>query len=97
MAVRTPLDPSETPLRLMGRRGKPSRVIQRTAVALAPCLEGIALADEVLAACNRATLALANGSDRLALNEIGRIGHRATLARNELRRMAGVVDPKRAA
>lgn len=87
--------PSLTLLR--GSRGVPETVTMRTTTALAPCLEGIALADEVLAGCNRVALALANGSDRLALAEIGRLGRRAGCARNELRRLAGVVDPRRAA
>ena len=97
-ATQAPTAPrSRGALTLLGSRGRPARIIQRTSAALAPCLEGIALADEVLAGCDRATLAIANGAERLALNEIGRMGHRATRARIELRRMAGVVDPRRAA
>lgn len=90
----------QRPLRVLtgGRRG-PAQVTQRTTDALAPILEGIALADEAIASAERIYMAL--GADRpdIALQEAGRLSVRAGLARCELRTMAGAIErrPKGAA
>lgn len=79
---------------LEGRRGVPERVTQRRTSALAPCLEGIALADEAIASAERIVLAAAAGSRQAVVNEAGRLAMRATDARTELRRMAGAIEPR---
>lgn len=82
-----------------GRRGKPEIVVQRTTVALAPCLEGIAACDLGIASAERIVLAAAAGSRHAVVNEAGRLAHGLTKARNELRRMVGAIEarPKGAA
>jgi hypothetical protein len=79
---------------LRGSRGIPETVSMRTTTALAPCLEGIALADDAIAAAERIVLAAAAGSRQAVVNEAGRLAYRAADCRTELRRMAGAIDPR---
>lgn len=79
---------------LRGSRGRPETVALRTTSALAPCLEGIALADEAIATAERIVLAAAAGSRQAVINEAGRLAVRAADARLELRRMAGAIEPR---
>jgi len=79
---------------LEGSRGVPEQVTQRRTTALAPCLEGIALADEAIATAERILLAAAAGSRQAVINEAGRLAYRATDIRAELRRMAGAIEPR---
>ncbi len=73
-------------------RGRPATVTMRHTTAIAPILEGIALADEVIVGATRIHSAVAAGNRSLVLHEAGRLGYRATLARAELRRLAGEWD-----
>lgn len=94
-ATRTPSGRQRPALSLVvGRRGVPARVQMRQTAALAPCLEGIALADEAIAAAERIVLAAAAGSRQAVINEAGRLAHRAGDSRVELRRMAGAIEPR---
>lgn len=77
---------------LAGRRGIPTRVVLDVTDALAPCIEGIALADEVEAGITRIGLAAAAGSRRAVINEANRLGFHAMAARAELRRMAAFIE-----
>jgi hypothetical protein len=84
---------SRTSLRVIeGRRGVPERVSLRRTDALAAPLEGIALADDVIAACERMALAITTDAPMAALHEAGRLSCRAGAARTELRRLAGAID-----
>lgn len=75
-----------------GGRGHPLTITQRRTTAFAPYLEGIALADEVIAGAERIQTAVATGNRELAVNEAGRLGHRATVTRDELREMVGRLE-----
>lgn len=86
---------------LLGSRGRPERVTVRTTDALAAPLEGVALADDAIACAERCHLiAVALMSDfgpgdgrvRALLNEAGRLSGRASAARDEFRRMAGLIE-----
>ncbi|MHB8398418.1 MAG: hypothetical protein ACYDCI_05715 [Candidatus Limnocylindrales bacterium] len=96
MALRTapaPIAPLRSNLALLrGRRGVPETVSMRRTDALAPALEGIALADDVIAAMERVHLAVATDAPMAALHEAGRLSFRAQRCRTELRRLAGVID-----
>ena len=76
-----------------GSRGRPARVTLRATTALAAPMEGIALTDEVLASCDRITMAAAAGSRMAVVSEAGRLHTVATAARVEFRRLAGEVVP----
>ena len=73
-------------------RGRPLTVTMRRTTAFAPLLEGIALADEVIAGATRIHAAVAIGDRALVLNEVVWLGHRAQAAREELRRLAGGLE-----
>lgn len=77
---------------VLGRRGVPERIVLNVSDALAPCLEGVALADSVLSGVQRIALAAAAGSRMAVCNEANRLGHRATRARAELRAMAEFIE-----
>lgn len=64
----------------------------RRTTAIAPLLEGIALADDVLVGAERIQVAAATGNRALVVNEAGRLGLRASAARAEFRRMAGELE-----
>jgi hypothetical protein len=89
---------TQTPLHVVpGSRGVPEVVTQRRTAALAPCLEGIAIADEAIAAAERIQMAAAAGSRHAVINEANRLAYRAIACREELRRLAGAVDGGKAA
>lgn len=75
-----------------GTRGVPTRVLLDMTDALAPCLEGVALADEVAAGVARITSAAMAGSRHAVVNEANRLGHRALAYRAEFRRLAADID-----
>lgn len=70
----------------------PTRVLLDMTDALAPCLEGVALADEVAAGVARITSAAMAGSRHAVVNEANRLGHRALAYRAEFRRLAADID-----
>lgn len=74
--------------------GRPDRVEQRLSDALAPVLEGQALAADAIAACERISAAVSCGAPMAALHEAGRLSARAMAARDELRAMAGALEPR---
>lgn len=80
-----------------GSRGVPEQVQIRRTDALAPCLEGIAACDAAIAAAQRITIALANGSSYAVQHEANRLRKQADACRAELRRMAGAIDGGQAA
>lgn len=83
------------PLRVLaGSRGRPEQVTLRRTDALAAPLEGIALADEALAAAERMHMAGAAEAYGAVLNEAGRLACRAHSYRAEFRRLAGLLDPR---
>ncbi len=91
------IHPAPTPMRASravvgGRRGIPTRIALDMNDALAPCLEGIALADTVAAAVTRIAMAATAGSRMAVLNEANRLGHRALAARAEFRRLAAFIE-----
>jgi hypothetical protein len=75
-----------------GSRGRAATITMRRSTAIAPLLEGIALAEDVIAGTERIQIAAAAGACALVVNEAGRLGYRATTARAELRRIAGDWD-----
>ncbi|HEX5466227.1 MAG TPA: hypothetical protein VFW92_06085 [Candidatus Limnocylindrales bacterium] len=91
-AVKAASTPQRTLRVIPGGRGRPDRVTQRTSDALAPIIEGIALADEAIAASERIYMALSADRPDVALHEAGRLGVRAGLVRCDLRTMAGAVE-----
>lgn len=92
-AVRATVTPA---LRVVeGGRGHPDRVEQRLSDALAPVMEGQALAADAIAACERISVAVSCGALMAALHEAGRLSVRAVAARDELRAMAEALEPRR--
>ncbi|HET7128943.1 MAG TPA: hypothetical protein VFJ93_07705 [Gaiellaceae bacterium] len=92
MALDTPPTASR-PSRAVSRgRGRPETVTIRKTALLAGLIEGMALADEAMTAANDIQHAAAIGSRPLVVNLAGRLGHRATKARDEFRRLAGEVE-----
>lgn len=75
-----------------GRRGVPTRIALDVTEALAPCIEGIALADEIGAGVARIQMAAAAGSRQAVINEANRLGFHALQARAEFRRMAAFIE-----
>ena len=73
-------------------RGHPETVTIRKTALLGALIEGIALADDALTTAGRIQTAAATGNRALVVNEAGRLGFRATAARNEFRRLAGEVE-----
>ena len=92
MAAMTAPTPIEARRAVVGRRGVPTRVVLDMTDALAPCAEGVALCDDVVAGVARITSALTAGSRMAALNESNRLGHRALAYRAEFRRLAGEIE-----
>lgn len=78
--------------RVVGRRGVPTRVLLDVNDALAPCVEGIAFAQDVAAGVERIVMAAAAGSRQAVVNEAGRLGHRAAAERAEFRRLAADIE-----
>ena len=78
--------------RLAGSRGRPTRVVLEVNDALAPCIEGIAFALDVIAGVERIVMAAAAGSRQAVVNEAGRLGHRAIAERAEFRRLAAEIE-----
>ena len=81
--------PSE---RLNGSRGIPTRVVLEVNDALAPCLEGIALCDELVAGVARITAAAMAGSRMATTNEAHRLGFRALRYRAEFQALARAIE-----
>lgn len=79
---------------LEGSRGRPDMVSQRMTEAMAPILEGQAIAADAIAACERIAVALNSGAVTAAYHEAGRLSGRAIAARDELRRMAADLEPR---
>lgn len=77
-----------------GGRGRPDRIEQRLSDALAPVLEGQALAADAIAACERIAVALQSGALHAAWHEAGRLSGRAIAARDEFRAMAETLEPR---
>ncbi len=91
------MHPAPTPIEALravsrGRRGIPTRIALDMNDALAPCLEGIALADTVAAAVTRIAMAATAGSRMAVINEANRLAFRAIAARAELRRLAAFIE-----
>ena len=80
------------PRRLAGSRGVPVRIVLEVNDALAPCIEGVAFADTVVAAVNRIVMAAAAGSRQAVVNEAGKLGHRAIAVRSEMRKLAAEIE-----
>lgn len=77
---------------LGGRRGIPTRIALDMTEALAPCIEGVALTDDVAAGVARIVTAATAGSRHAVINEANRLGHRALAYRAEFRRMAAFIE-----
>lgn len=77
---------------LVSGRGRPAMVTMRQTSAIAPLIEAQALCAEVIDGTERIQTAAALGSREQIVNEAGRLGHKATLARDEFRRMAGELE-----
>ena len=96
MAPQTALALVEAPRadsrRLRGSRGVPERIVIDVTAALAPCIEGVAFAQDVVAAVERIVMAAAAGSRMGTVNEAQRLGHQAMAARQEFRRLAGAIE-----
>lgn len=73
-------------------RGHPRLVTLRRTTALASVMEGIALADEVIAGAERIVTAAAAGSRQHLANEAGRLGYRANGYRSRFRAMAAELE-----
>lgn len=84
--------PRAVPRRLAGSRGRPQRVVLDVTDALAPCIEGVAFAQDVIAGVERIVMAAAAGSRHAVVNEAGRLGHRAIAERDAFRRMAAEIE-----
>ena len=84
--------PRAVPRRLAGSRGVPARIVLEVNDALAPCLEGIALCDDMVAGVARITTAAMAGSRMAAVNEAHRLGYRALRYRAEFRAMAAGIE-----
>jgi len=92
-AALTLIRPSRAvPRRLAGSRGVPVRVVLEVNDALAPCIEGVAFAQDVIAGVERIVMAAAAGSRQAVVNEAARLGHRAIAERNEFRRLAAEIE-----
>lgn len=93
MALNTAPTPIEA-LRAVsrGRRGIPTRIALDMTDALAPCIEGVALTDDIAAGVARITTAAMAGSRHAVLNEAQRLGYRALRYRAEFRRMAAYIE-----
>ncbi len=70
----------------------PTRIALDVNEALAPCLEGIALCDELVAGVARITTAAMAGSRMATTNEAHRLGYRALRFRAEFRRLAAAIE-----
>lgn len=80
-----------------GTRGDSERVSQVVPDALAPWLEVIAIADDVIAAAERIAMAAAAGSRAAVLNEANRLAYRVTGCRREARERITAIEPVPAA
>lgn len=93
MALHTAPTPIRAPgVVLRGRRGIATRVLLDMTDALEPCLEGVALTDEVAAGVARITTAAMAGSRHAVINEAHRMGYRALRYRAEFRRIAAEIE-----
>lgn len=93
MALDTAPTPIEAPRAVLGgRRGIPTRIALDMTEALAPCIEGVALTDDVAAGVTRIVTAATAGSRHAVINEANRLGHRALAYRAEFRRMAAFIE-----
>ena len=79
---------------LAGGRGVPEQVTQRRTDALAPVMEGIALANDAIACAERVYVALRADNPHAALHEVGRLSVRAVRSREEFRSMAASIEPR---
>lgn len=84
--------PRAVPGRLRGSRGIPERVVLDVTDALAPCIEAVALCDDMVAGVARITAAAMAGSRMAVMNEANRLGYRALRFRSEFRRMAAAIE-----
>lgn len=83
---------------LARRRGQSQRIVQRKEDALAPCLEGQALADELVARVDRILAARREGRELDAAREAKAARDLAASYRTEFARLArNIDDPERAA
>ena len=73
-------------------RGRPLMVTIRKSTLMAGLLEGIALSMDAEEAAASIQTAAATGNRALVVHEAGRLGHRATAARTELRRLIADVE-----
>lgn len=73
-------------------RGHRTRIALDLNDALAPCLEGASLCDDIDAAVARILAAAGAGSRQAVVNEAGRLGYRAAQFREEFARMAGAIE-----
>lgn len=86
--------PQAIPRRLRGSRGVPERIVLDVTDALAPCIEGVAFAQDVVASVERIVMAAAAGSRQAVVNEANRLGYRAVAERNEFHKLArDIEDP----
>lgn len=92
MALSAAPTPIRAPRGIPGRRSDVVRVSLAVHDALAPALEGIALADEIGAGVARIQMAAAAGSRQAVINEANRLGFHALQARAEFRRMAAFIE-----
>lgn len=98
MALHTAPTPIGRPRPVPGVRSDSARVVLLVNDALAPCVEGQALCQEVDAGVRRLTTAAMAGSRLAVINEANRLGHRAARYRAEFARMAGDIEgPEEAA
>lgn len=89
-AAPTPIEAARAVLD--GRRGIPDRIVITVADALAPCVEGQALASDVEAGVARITTAATAGSRLAVINEANRLAFRAADYRREFRRIAAAIE-----
>lgn len=73
-------------------RGHPLTVTMRRTTALAPILEGIALADETICGADRIYTAAVTGSRQQVINEAAQVTRKAQGYRTRFREMAGGLE-----
>lgn len=77
-----------------GTRRDAERISQVVPDALAPCVEGIAMADEAIAASERIVMAALADAPMAVVHEAQRMATRLVSCREELRRLAGLIEPR---
>lgn len=97
MALHAAPTPIGRPRAIAGSRGVPTRVVLEVNDALAPCLEGVAFAQEAEAIANRIGMAAAAGSRHAVNNEAGRLAFLATRYAIAFRLMAADIEGPEAA